>query len=147
MKIESYSIDSKGYYSFEKVYQRSEKLQVWYNAPQNNIQPIEQQSYKPLLKLSDEEKAKLKMIKYLLEKLTGKKVRLLALELAEREEAVQGQDQIQQTQPQQGFGFIYESSERYSESEKMVFSTSGSVKTRDGRTMEFSLSFSMERSF
>lgn len=147
MKIESYSIDSKSCYCFEKIYQRSEKLQVWYNAPENNVQPIEQQSYKPLLKLSDEEKAKLKMIKYLLEKLTGKKVRLLALELAEREEAVQGQGQIQQTQPQQGSGLIYESSERYSESEKMVFSTSGAVKTQDGRTMEFSLSFSMERSF
>ncbi|MFN3284009.1 MAG: hypothetical protein ACK40Q_07235, partial [Pseudothermotoga sp.] len=57
------------------------------------------------------------------------------------------QDQVQQTQSQQGFGLIYESSERYYESEKMVFSTSGAVKTQDGRTMEFSLSFSMERSF
>ncbi|MFN3283582.1 MAG: hypothetical protein ACK40Q_05040, partial [Pseudothermotoga sp.] len=131
MKIESYSVDSRSYYSFEKVYQRNEKLQVWYNAPQNNVQPVEQQSYKPLLKLSDEEKAKLKMIKYLLEKLTGKKVRLLALELAEKEEAVQGQNQVQQTQSQQGFGLIYESSERYYESEKMVFSTSGAVKTQD----------------
>ncbi len=147
MRIETYSVSSKSYYSFEKIYQKTEKLQIWNNVPQNNIQPLQQQSYKPMLKLSDEEKAKLMMIKYLLEKLTGKKVRLLALELAEREEAVQGQGQINQTQSQEGFGMIYENGEMYSESEQMAFSTSGIVKTQDGRTIEFSLSLNIERYF
>lgn len=146
MRIESYSIGLKSHYSFEKTYEKSEKLQIWYNMPQNSVQSIQQQSNEPILKLSDEEKAKLRMIKYLLEKLTGKKVRLLALEIAEGEETSQNQEQTNQTQSQQGFGLIYESSERYSESEKMTFSGSGVVKTQDGRTIEFSLSLKMERS-
>lgn len=146
MRIESYSIGLKSHYSFEKTYEKSEKLQIWYNMPQNSVQSIQQQSNEPILKLSDEEKAKLRMIKYLLEKLTGKKVRLLALEIAEGEEVSQNQEQTNQTQSQQGFGLIYESSERYSESEKMTFSGSGVVKTQDGRTIEFSLSLKMERS-
>lgn len=145
MKIESYSIDSKSYYSFEKIYEKSEKLQVWYNPQQSNVQSIEQQNSEPVLKLSDEEKAKLKLIKYLLEKLTGKKIRLLALELSEKSENLQTQE-TQNLSNQQGFGLIYESNERYSESEKMVFSTNGTVKTKDGRTIEFSLSLKMERS-
>ncbi|HOK84447.1 MAG TPA: hypothetical protein PLP64_09530 [Pseudothermotoga sp.] len=146
MKIESYAIDSRSYYSFEKTYEKNEKLQVWYSSPQNNVQSVEQKSGEPVLKLSDEDKAKLRMIKYLLEKLTGKKVRLLALEIAENEEGIQNQEQASQTQSGQGFGLIYESSEKYSESEKMFFSSSGIVKTSDGRTIEFSLSLKMERS-
>lgn len=146
MRIESYSIGLKSHYSFERTYEKSEKLQIWYNMPQNSVQSTQQQSNEPILRLSDEEKAKLRMIKYLLEKLTGKKVRLLVLEIAEGEEASQNQEQTNQTQSQQGFGLIYESSERYSESEKMIFSGSGVVKTQDGRTIEFSLSLKMERS-
>ncbi|HOJ89440.1 MAG TPA: hypothetical protein PLD34_10770, partial [Pseudothermotoga sp.] len=67
MKIESYAIDSRSYYSFEKTYEKNEKLQVWYSLPQTNVQSVQQRSSEPVLKLSDEDKAKLRMIKYLLE--------------------------------------------------------------------------------
>ncbi|MGJ8455197.1 hypothetical protein ACSFC1_07835 [Pseudothermotoga sp. U03pept] len=149
MRIESYSIQSGSYYSFEKIYERTEKLQVWYNpSNNNNTQTVSvEQSKEPVLKLSDEEKAKLKLIKYLLEKLTGKKVRLLALELSEEDNSSQAQETENQSQARPSFGMIYESSQRYFESEKMTFSTAGTVKTKDGRTIDFSLSLKMERSF
>ncbi len=129
----------ESYYSYDKSYEKSERLNIRYNYVHDSVQPEE-----PALKLSDEQKAKLRMIKYLLEKLTGKKIRLLALELCENEDP-----KIHKTDnshSQQNFSLVYESHQRYSESEKMVFSASGTVRTKDGRTIEFSLSIRMERS-
>jgi len=153
MRIESYSVESKSYYSFERSYEKAEKLQVWYNPPNNvqspaNVQSLAvEQSKEPVLKLSDEEKAKLKLIKYLLEKLTGKKVRLLALELSEKDSPSEVEGSQNQSQTRGSFGLVYESSQRYFESEKMTYSTTGTVKTKDGRTIDFTLSLRMERSF
>ncbi|MEJ5229701.1 MAG: hypothetical protein WHT65_06830 [Pseudothermotoga sp.] len=147
MRVESFSVESRSYYSFERSYEKTEKLQIWYNPPSSTQSSAVEQSKEPVLKLSDEEKAKLKLIKYLLEKLTGKKVRLLALELSEKDSSSEVQQSQNQLQTRGGFGLVYESNQKYFESEKMVFSTTGTVKTKDGRTIDFTLSLKMERSF
>ena len=56
-----------------------------------------------------------------------------------------------QQQPQQpasqGFGLEYDRHESYSESEQTSFSSSGIVRTTDGKEIRFSLSLSMSRSY
>ncbi len=48
---------------------------------------------------------------------------------------------------EQGWGISYEYSQSYYEEERITFSAIGSVQTADGKTIDFSLDLSMERSF
>jgi hypothetical protein len=52
------------------------------------------------------------------------------------------------TQPQSaGFGLVYEHHVSYQETENTNFSATGSIKTQDGKSIEFSVSLTMSREF
>lgn len=103
---------------------------------------------------------KLGLIKTLLEFLTGKKIKLFdASDLVRADgggaETAETADSGQQATaappsgeaPPAGYGVEYDYHESYSETEKTTFSASGTVKTADGREIQFQLDLTMERSF
>jgi hypothetical protein len=49
--------------------------------------------------------------------------------------------------PSAGFGLVYEHHSRYQESESASFSATGSIKTQDGKSIEFSVQLNMSRDF
>lgn len=91
------------------------------------------------------------------ELITGRKVRITSVKPQnEGNDPQKAADLVQQAQAAQaqaqppakaGFGFEYDSYERYAEAEVMNFSAQGVVKTADGQQIDFQLQLSMERLF
>jgi hypothetical protein len=90
--------------------------------------------------------ARLKLIEEMLYLLTGKRVRIKDPADAMEDVAADGESPGI-TQPMQGFGVIFTHTETYFEAESVNFAAAGSVETADGRSIEFDLRFSMERSY
>lgn len=93
------------------------------------------------------------IIKLLLEKLTGKKIRVLTVEDLETDPAENPAKPEPQTQQQglerrgQGWGVIYNLHESYYEYEQMSFTAKGIIRTRDGKEFSFSLQLNVSREF
>lgn len=102
--------------------------------------------------LSDKEKQKILMIQKMLEALTGKKIKFAIMDKIKLEKAFKNGDirivppQLQPVQ-QQGWGIEYDSHEVHYEKQKMSFEAQGSVKTADGREINFSVNLNMTREF
>lgn len=126
-------------YSREHVRRTQERIQI---VRALSSEPVRVQQAKLEIKLSEKDKAKLKLIKAILEKLTGRKVKLLLLEISESHENVERTDSnnIQ-------VGVMYERNLYERESEAVSFSTRGYVETRDGRRIEFEINFHLSRKF
>lgn len=95
------------------------------------------------------------ILKELIERYTGRKISIFdpaafgdaaAGQPAAQNKSVEAEP-IGQEQPDSGFGLIYEYSESYHEKEMMSFSSTGSVKTEDGQTIDISVSLNMTREF
>lgn len=95
------------------------------------------------IKLSEKDKLKLKLIKAILEKLTGRKVKFLILELSESNEISSVEERSARTQ----LGLVYERDEYQKESESTNFSAKGYIETEDGRKIEFEVNFHLSRSY
>lgn len=91
--------------------------------------------------LSDPQKALVKLLEALIEKLTGKKVHLKVIGMPD-----QGGD-VQIGAQKAGWGLEYDKTETYHEKETMTFNASGVVRTGDGREIKFDASLSMNREF
>jgi len=89
---------------------------------------------------------RLKLIEEMLYLITGKRVRVYDPADAMEDAAADGESPGI-TQPMQGFGVIFTHTETYFEAESVNFAAAGSVETADGRSIEFDLRFSMERSY
>lgn len=95
---------------------------------------------------------RLNLLRRMLEALTGEKIRMFDAEafMAQRTDSTSS-GTIGQTGPatddRAGYGVAYDRSERYEESETLQFSASGTIQTRDGQTVQFELSFSLERRY
>lgn len=94
---------------------------------------------------------KMILIRSMLEKMLGHKIRLFdAAELQTRMDQV-GSEASQATAPSQpsaaGFGVEYDRHESYTEVEQTSFAASGTVKTADGREISFQLELSMARAY
>lgn len=94
----------------------------------------------------------LRMIKLLIERMMGRKIRLKAVKSleeaekhAEKGKAVQANKT--RTEPGQGFGIEYDYQESNYESEMTDFSASGVIKTTDGKQFSFNLSIYLKREF
>mgnify|MGYP000894269991 FL=1 len=107
------------------------------------------------ISLSDEDKEKVRLIEDFIYLLTGKRIkcRILNTEMMKREdlrelEKIKGrlEQGVALARPQ-GWGLKYDRYEYQRESEKMSFSSTGSVTTADGRVINFNLSFSVSREF
>jgi len=95
---------------------------------------------------------KLRLIRLLIEKLTGKKISLLSLrDLDGRQQAPDPPAPHQLDQPNRparaGFGVEYDRHQSYHESESTTFSAQGVIKTADGREIHFHLDLAMNREF
>lgn len=95
---------------------------------------------------------RLQMLIQLIEKLTGRKVRIFdagELESADTEQAAATADSSVSagTPAQSGFGLDYSKVSSYSESEQTAFQASGVIKTADGKEIAFSLDLQMQRQF
>ncbi len=100
----------------------------------------------------------LRILKALIEKMYGKKIKTvdpdrLAAEIESAgDQPAPGGDPAapppedgRQQSPDQGWGLIYQTSQTRYEYESFSFSAQGNITTADGRTIDFSLSLSMER--
>ncbi|MBS1197423.1 MAG: hypothetical protein H6R18_1208 [Proteobacteria bacterium] len=102
-----------------------------------------------------EDDPRMMILRTLIEFLTGKKVKTLdASELQapppsqEVAEVAQNASSAQQAgQQRANFGLEYDYHASYSETEQTSFAANGVVKTADGKTIEFNLQLSMQRSY
>lgn len=104
--------------------------------------------------LSDEDKIKILMIQEMVRALTGKNIKIRipkintgGAEAVKNTDIKQPQQQSQQSQGRQGWGIEYDSHESYHEVEAMSFKTQGTVKTADGKEINFNLELSMQREY
>ncbi len=107
--------------------------------------------------LSPQDAQKVRMIEALIEALTGRKIKLriwngrcadgesLASQAAQQKDRSVGRE-MASSEAGSGGGMEISYTNRRWEEESMSFSAKGSVKTADGRTLEFSLSMEMRRS-
>lgn len=104
--------------------------------------------------ISSPDEAKFDMIKYLLEALTGKKIRLLQLKDLKSADIERFNARklnlnlrSQPLTPLAGWGLEYHYSATHQEREKMNFSAQGVVKTADGREISINMELNMSREF
>lgn len=97
---------------------------------------------------------KLQVLKGLIERLTGRPIKLA--EFSEIHQALQQQSQAQTSATgqggpagaaRQGWGMEIQSVHRYSEKEEVSFKASGRITTADNKQIDFNLEFSMKREF
>ncbi len=174
MRIDSANISMTSSYSLIQQYEKSEELRMWVGDqnPQElqNSQPAtdritlteEAQDYlaknQDITKVEDNqgnsEDSKILLIKLLVEALTGKKINLRHLEkIEDNSDAEKLNSELQKvsTEGQQpareGWGVIYNSHESYYEHEEVSFNAEGTIKTKDGQEITFSIELTMEREF
>jgi len=110
--------------------------------------------------LSDKDKLKIQLITDFIKALTGKTMKFYVMdkqkfkqnkiELKVQPQHAQSLPTSQTTaQPQkmQGWGLSYEYHEYHQEQEKMSFDSSGTIKTADGKEINFSMQLNMSREF
>ncbi|WP_418792099.1 hypothetical protein [Phosphitispora sp. TUW77] len=105
--------------------------------------------------LSEEDKLKVTLIEKLIQVMTGKKIKIkIPCFLKECQDKISGSPQNPppgsnpaDSSSGQGWGMIYESHEKYQESETTSFSAAGVINTADGREIKFSVDLTMSRSF
>lgn len=167
MKISEYNLSLQA--SHERSQQSSvkETLRVWVDrAATTSQRPAERVTISDAARQKQAEEAtgvsdsaadssndpKLRMLIFLVEKLTGLKVRVFdASELNAAAEAEAPQAPPADASPPQaaraGVGVAYDRVESYSESEQTTFEASGIIKTSDGKEINFSLSLAMQRQY
>jgi vacuolar-type H+-ATPase subunit E/Vma4 len=150
MKIDAYQVAQKSVSSFQRI----EKQEVNINIQTVNLEDqldISQEGLQlqdveePLDEiLSDEDKRKLELLESFISWLTGKKFKFSSV-VTEKGEKKGHQEKHKARASNPGFAMrIYTSSEVY-EKESMSFSSSGKIKTEDGREIDFDLNLNMSR--
>ena len=94
----------------------------------------------------------LSVLKLLVERLTGRKINVVNYQNLNSGNVAAGADvPVQpsgdQVQTEQGWGISYDSHESYSEVQTASFASEGTIKTADGREINFSLSIEMSREY
>jgi hypothetical protein len=100
--------------------------------------------------LSERDKQRVRVLEDFLYRLTGRHFKFLHLKLNSAQEAGDASPAPGQAAPQParaGYGVIFDYSETHSEKQSMTFSSTGVVKTADGRTIDFNVALSMSREF
>lgn len=92
------------------------------------------------------------IIRLLLEKLTGRKIKILRMSDLEPKSRIgekEASEPNHSVEPDAsaGYGLTYDRSVTYSETESLQFVSNGVLLTQDGREIRFELQFGMERAF
>lgn len=157
MKIQSSVINMEASHQKQTMLHEQETLKVWKdnqqqiaaNVSEELVEDISEANLKSFeLKADPNELNKLLVVQRMLEKLTGKNMKIL---VPQRIILSQQNIDLQVKQPENGerfgWGMIYNKLSEYSEHEALDFNANGKIVTEDGRTIDVSLSLSMSRSF
>ena len=95
---------------------------------------------------------RLRLIRLLIERMTGQKIKLLSLHEVEASDETVSEQEVQasqqtQARPTQGWGVEYDYHESYYEAEKTTFLAEGVIRTKDGQEIGFKLDLAMSREF
>ena len=168
MKIQNYSVQQDCLHRLNKSRDASEKLTIWADGTQpaeddaSFVVEINQQAYEQSAsktgKTSNDgaeecqdqkTETKLRLIEALVYQMTGKHIKLQVKtpQLDSSGESAPMPKDMSPVQARDGWGLIYEYQETVAESESIRFNSGGTVTTTDGKTISFSLDFSMSRSY
>lgn len=106
-----------------------------------------------MYELSSEDKHKIRLIESFIRIFTGKKVKLNVLDkiktraLRKTSEASEGMPIKGDVQKTAGWGLEYDYTKHYYEKQTMTFSANGTVKTSDGRNIDFKIDLEMKREY
>lgn len=145
---------------------RTESLRVWHNPspPQTRRLAEDTLRLSDQARLSESKKSQLdldqpvdaihyvsmQIIRRMVKEITGQELQLFSpdeLQGQIAEISYQPQQPALNNQPSSGMGLIYQQQTTYSEAESAIFNAEGSISTKDGQSIAFSVSLSMSREF
>jgi hypothetical protein len=168
MKIASANLQMASTHAALQHREAKESLRMWVGQQRPNFEQLNQRPAVEAVNISDAGKSAqsadeikkelddavdrdpgLNLIRQMLEFLTGEKINVtdvaeLQTSLEQSQSSIATSNVAQQAS---GFGIEYDYSESYTESEQTSFSASGTVKTSDGKEINFSIEISMMRSY
>ncbi len=167
MRIASASLQMASSHAASQHREAKESLRMWVGQQRPNFAALNRVQQQPI-NVSDTGKSaqsadqinkdledavdsdpKLKLIRQMMELLTGEKIKLVDLQDIEATASTNSSNRttVSAAQHSAGFSIEYDASESYTETEHTTFSASGTVKTGDGKEISFSIELSMERSY
>jgi hypothetical protein len=165
MKIESSMVALSSNHWLENTRTRSEKLDAWVDPPHSErgvdrvtlsrhpnraCQADHCDSARKKAEDPVEGNPKLFLIQKIIEKLTGRTIRLAKLNLSQETPEAPStppqEESANQTQ-RAGWGVRYEAHETYVEKEETNFHAGGAVRTADGKEIQFAVDLQMSREF
>lgn len=162
MIIDKSSIQLNSQHQLKEQLKETESLRFFKTAqqPPQNINSSLVDTYHPGSKATAEtltadtsyqmnaaESLKVQLIKQMVKQVTGQEFALFSPgQLQDDMESVEFTAPIPPNQSA-GVGMVYERVSTYSEQETTSFSAEGSIKTKDGKSIDFSISLNMSRSF
>ncbi len=166
MIIENAAIKMHAHHQQSQKTARSESLRVWHNPPPPQTRQLAEDTLRltDQARLAESKKSQLdldqpvdaihyvsmQIIRRMVKEITGQELLLFSpdeLQGQIAEISYQPQQPAANNQPGSGIGLIYQQQTTYSEAETTVFNTEGSVSTKDGQSIAFSVSLSMSREF
>ena len=172
VEIQASQINLSSTHKFKSEYSKKESLKVWTRRPsrgkkrgQSDQVELSDEAQKKLAKsqqgekseqaqeivfeMSEEDKFKLELLKDMLEKIKGEKVEI---EIAEKivikaDKVVIKKQGLEDKRKGKNWAVEYKYQESYKEEESTSFKAEGSVKTKDGREINFALDLKLNRQF
>lgn len=155
MKIDSFNVEQQAMSKFQRIERQQVNIQIQTTRVEDALDISEQGlslnevEEEPEDWMTDEDKRKIEMLEQFIQWLTGKdfKFKSVYKKDGKHERAHKGGKSRPKANQPSGAGFslrIHAKSETY-ESERMKFSSSGTVKTADGREIAFDYNLSMSR--
>lgn len=172
VEIQTSQINLSSTHKFKSEYTKEESLKVWTRRPnrgrgrgQSDQVKLSDEAQKKLAKsqqgekseqaqeivfeMSEEDKFKLELLKDMLEKIKGEKVEI---EIAEKivikaDKVVIKNQGLENKEKEKNWAVEYKYHESYTEEESTSFKAAGTVKTKDGRKIDFALNLAMNRKF
>ncbi|WP_333874847.1 hypothetical protein [Methylobacter sp.] len=162
MIIKSSAIQLNSRHQFSKSFQESESLRSWKTPKQQLTDKVSLSSSAQTLKtdtqsvdlsktLDANQGVKFLIVKHMVKAITGYEFKLFspgefAADTGATHVDIATRPPVNQA-PSAGFGLVYEHHAVYQESETASFSATGSIKTQDGQSIDFSVKLNMSREF
>lgn len=90
---------------------------------------------------------RMRLLRTIIEMMTGKEIKVLEADDLGGDPQAAAQPQASSAPPQAGYGMAYDYHARYEEYQRVDFAAQGEVRTADGDTLSFQISFSLEYSY
>mgnify|MGYP006273886197 FL=1 len=171
IEITGHNINMSTQWKKEAIYRREESMKISairVKAPQNEDSLSITSQAKDLIKgngskvngdekvnknkethitLSEEDKQKIKILEAFLSKLTGKEIKIRIPVFVKEKGKMSEKKKQQAPNTRKSWQIEYKLHESYKESEKLSFSSTGKVKTADGKEIDFDVNLKMSREY